>query len=628
MYLDSRDQRPSLTPQLAVRVAILGGIALLAFALIFFRLWYLQVLSGDSYRAEANDNRVRAIEVQAPRGEIVDRDGRVLVENRVGLAVKVSPIGLPESQRAREDVYRRLARVLDMRPSRVERRVESDLKEVPYSSATVKQDVDRSVVAYLLEHQEDFPGVEPERVFLREYPFGDVGAHLFGYTGEIAPEQIESERYRGVEAGDRVGKSGIEAQYDRFLRGRDGAARIQVDAMGNVRGEPLASRQPIQGRQLRLSLDLDVQSAGQQALAAGPSAGSFVAMNVNSGEVLGLGSSPSFDPNLFSPAISTPDFKQLVSEEAGKPLTNRATESAYPTGSTFKLITAMAALEGGLITPTEPVADGGSIEVGGLPFENAGGVAHGIVDLRKPLSVSSDVYFYKLGLEANGQGNGLLIQEWARKLGLGRETGIDLPYETPGLVPTPKWRNALYRRNPDDPNSRLWTPGDNINLSVGQGDLQADPLQMAVAYATVANGGRVVRPRLGQRIEDSTGRALQELQAPPARQVTFSPEHRTAILEGLRAAASEPGGTSAPVFADFPIEIAGKTGTAEKGDGRADQSWYVALAPYPNPKYVVVTTFEAGGFGAETAAPAARQILGALFDVDSTGAIPAGTAQD
>jgi penicillin-binding protein 2 len=620
VYLDSGGNRPSLTPQLAMRVAILGGIALLFFAVIFFRLWYLQVLSGDSYRAEANDNRVRAITVQAPRGEIVDRDGNTLVENRVGLAVKVSPKELPESRAERRDLYRRLGRALELRPRRIERRVEKQLREIPYSTAVVKEDVDQAVVAYLLENQDAFPGVEPEQVFLREYPLGDVGAHLFGYTGEVTQEQLDDKIFPGAVAGDRVGVGGIEAEYDRFLRGKNGATRVQVDAMGVLRGRPLAAERPKQGRQLRLSLDLDVQEAGQAALAAGPSAGAFVAMNVRNGEVLGLGSTPTYDLNLFTPAISTANYARLQSEEAGYPLNNRAIASGYPTGSTFKLVTATAALEGGLITPETPVNDPGSFTVGDTVFSNAGDVAHGVVDLRQALSVSSDVYFYKLGLQANNTGDGLLIQRWARKLGLGQPTGIDLPNEAAGVVPTPRYKQEAL--------GEPWVPGDNINLSVGQGYLQADPLQMAVAYATIANGGKKVTPRLGQRIEDSSGRPLQELQSAPPRQLDIADDHRQAILEGLRAAASEPGGTSAPVFEGFPIDVAGKTGTAEKGLGRADQSWYVALAPYPNPEYVVVTTFEAGGFGAETAAPAARQILTALFDVEDAGPITAGTAPD
>ena len=348
-------------------------------------------------------------------------------------------------------------------------------------------------------------------------------------------------------------------------------------------------------------------------------------MDVKNGEVWGLGSSPSFDPNVFSKPVPSRVYDQLNSEEAGKPLFNRAIQGGYPTGSTFKLITATAALEGGLITPETPISDPGSIRIGDVTFQNAGGVAHGVLPLRPALSVSSDVFFYTLGARANGAGDGLLIQSWARKLGLGRPTGIDLPNEAPGLIPTPKWRNDLFRKEQTD---RPWSIGDNVNLSVGQGDLQADPIQMAVAYAAIANGGRVVRPRLGQRIEDAAGRPRQSLKAPEARKVSVSDEHRQAILDGLRSAASEPGGTSTPVFAGFNIPVAGKTGTAEKGAGRTDQSWYLALAPYPDIQYVVAVTFEAGGFGAETAAPAAREILSALFNVKDSGPAPAGTAPD
>jgi penicillin-binding protein 2 len=233
------------------------------------------------------------------------------------------------------------------------------------------------------------------------------------------------------------------------------------------------------------------------------------------------------------------------------------------------------------------------------------------------------VFFYQLGRDMNARG--MPLQKWARRLGIGRATGVDLPAEHTGLLPTPKWRNQLFE---DDLTDRPWSVGDNINLSVGQGDLQANPLQMAVAYATIANGGRVLRPRLGMRIEDSAGRALQQLEAPTARRLSIDPAFRQAILEGLAGAAGGPGGTSTAVFEGFPIPIAGKTGTAEKGLGRADQSWYVALAPYPDPKYVVAVTDEAGGFGAETAAPMARRILAELFAVDESRLVEGGGVSD
>jgi penicillin-binding protein 2 len=258
-----------------------------------------------------------------------------------------------------------------------------------------------------------------------------------------------------------------------------------------------------------------------------------------------------------------------------------------------------------------------------VTFSNAGGASHGTLALRQALTVSSDVFFYQLGRDMNGGRD--TLQHWARRLGIGRKTGIDLPEELSGLLPTPSWRDRLFK---DGDTDRPWSVGDNINLAVGQGDLKANPLQMAVAYAAIANGGRVLRPRLGQRIEDSSGRALQQLEAPTARKLRIAPEHRQAILDGLRGAASGPGGTSTAVFEGFPIPIAGKTGTAEKGLGRADQSWYVALAPWPSPKYVVAVTDEAGGFGAETAAPMARRILAELFEVNEHGLVEGGGPSD
>jgi penicillin-binding protein 2 len=623
VYLDN-DRRPTLTPQLAVRVALIGGVALAAFAVIFFRLWYLQVLSGDKYRAEANNNQVREIKVQAPRGNIVDRQGRVLVDNRTGLAVKVTPGKLPSDSGEQRKEYRRLGRILGMRPKRIQRAVALEFKALPFSAATVKQDVSLPVVSYLLEHQDSFPGVTVERVFLRQYPHHEIGAHLFGTVGEVTKEELKDPRYRGVSLGDRVGQAGIESQYDRYLRGKNGASRVQVDASGNLKGE-LSVRQPQQGRQLRLSIDLDVQKAGQEALAGGTGRGAFVVMNVQNGQVVALGSQPSFDPNLFSKVIKASDYKRLSDPNNGAPLTDRAIQGGYPTGSTFKLITATAALEGGLITPDTVEYDPGSLRVGGVTFHNAGGAVNGAIALRKALTVSSDVFFYKLGLEANSAGNGNLLQTWAHRYGIGRDTGIDLPNELPGTLPTPAWRNRLFKKHLTD---RPWSPGDNINLAVGQGDLRADPLQMAVAYAALANGGRVLAPRVGMRIEDSSGRALQELQAPAERRLHIKPEFRQAILDGLRGGASQPGGTSASVFKGFPIPVAGKTGTAQKGLGRPDQSWYIALAPYPSIKYVVAVTDEAGGFGADTAAPMARRILATLFGVKHDSGYSGGGPSD
>jgi penicillin-binding protein 2 len=609
MYLPDRNRAPG-TSQFTLRIAILSGIALAMFSIIFFRLWYLQVLSGDRYLAEAQNNQVREIQVHAPRGEILDREGKVLVDNRTALALQVQPQELPASRDARNRVIERLSELIDMTADEIQREIRLQTKELPANPVTLKREVDYPLVYYLQEHQTDFPGVAVERVFVRRYEQGTLGAHIFGYVSEVTAEQLEEPNYQELDPGDLVGQTGLEYQYDSLLRGEDGVTQVQVDALGRPRGEPLSSDPPVTGNNLRTTLDLDVQEAGEAALASfGGLPGAFVAMDVQDGEILGLGSYPTFDPSIFTrPSLPPELFKRLSSEQTGAPLSNRAMQGLYPTGSTFKAITATAALEEGLISPETPVSDPGSITVGGIKFANAGGVAHGTVTMPTALQVSSDVYFYKLGIESENAG-GEPIQSWASALGLGEATGIDLPAEVDGLIPTPEWRNELYK---DGGTDRPWSVGDSINLSVGQGDLQTNPLQMAVAYATIGNGGDVVRPHLAQRVEDPSGRVVQEFNPAPPSHVDIAPQYREAIMTGLHSAAMEPGGTSYAVFGGFPVEIAGKTGTAERGL-LEDQSWYVALAPYPNPEIVVATTIEQGGFGADAAAPATSQILSAYF---------------
>jgi penicillin-binding protein 2 len=605
------ERKPPITPQLALRVAILGGIVLTLFGVIFFRLWYLQVLSGDKYRAQANDNRVRDIVVPAPRGDVVDRNGNTLVDNRVSIAVQIETRKLPPAGARRRALYRRLGQVIGESPGQIDRDVRRQSKVLPYAPITVKSDVSRDVYSYLFERQEQFPGVTVGRIYLRRYPHGGVGAHLFGTVGQISPSQLKTLRFKGVKPGAIVGKDGIEYTYDRYLRGRDGATRVQIDALGRPKGE-LSLRQPLQGKELKLSIDQALQKTGQDAIAGlGNGRGGFVALDPRNGEVLALGSTPTFDPNEFAkPRISQARYNQLNSEANGSPLVNRAIDGEYPTGSTFKLITATAALQSGVLTPDTIVEDGGSITIGNINFQNSGGTAHGPIALREALQVSSDVFFYTMGARLDNRGEAL--QKWARKLGIGRPTGIDLPGEFTGLLPTPAWRDRLYRKKLTD---RPWTVGDNVNLAVGQGDLQATPLQMAVAYSAIANAGRVVTPHIGLEVDDAAGRVLQTIEPGASRRIDVAPGNRQAILDGLHKAASEPGGTSADVFAGFPHQVDGKTGTAER-PGHADQSWYIAYAPDPVRPIVVAVTVEEGGFGAEAAAPATRLILSQWFGAE------------
>lgn len=628
-----RSDNPGPTQsQLRGRINTLGVIVLLAFAVILFRLWSLQVLTGEAYLKEAKTNRIRQIPVQAPRGRILDADGKTLVGNRVVLALQVRPERLPERPSDRRSELRELATVADLSLRKVKKTIREQQRLLPASPVTLDQKIDPYLVAFLSERQSQFPGISAQRIFVRDYPSGGDGSQLFGYVSEVSEDQLAEPGYDDLLPGDRVGATGLESQYDNILRGRNGAIRVQVDSLGQPSGPEKSSIEPEPGDNLVLTVKRDVQRQGMDALYefGGGKPGAFVAMDVDDGSVIGMGSVPTYDPDVYTPPVSIHKIEAL-SEDETTPLLNRAIQSGYPTGSTFKLITATAGLEDGLVTASEIVDDPGSLTIGGQEFTNAGGAenANGPIDMLDALRVSSDVYFYKLAVELENETDEDL-QKWASDYGFGSLTGIDLPGEGAGLLPTPAWRNDLYD-DAADPAScagterdylecgetdRRWSVGDNINLSVGQGDLSATPLQLAVAYAALGNGGDVVRPHLAARAEDADGQVTQQIEPAPQRQMELDPEVRETILEGLREAAMEPDGTSYPVFGDYPVEIAGKTGTAEKGL-LPDQSWYAALAPAGDPQYVVVTTIEGGGFGAESAAPAARQILNELLDVDA-----------
>jgi penicillin-binding protein 2 len=664
---------PPITPQLALRVAVLGVIAFALFGIVFFRLWYLQVLSGDQYLRQARDNRVRELSIQAPRGAVLDRNGEPLVENRVATVVKLDPERLPVSERDAAATwgqqvtsrtrrpkgkkgpqiripdpttpnlvlrFKRLGRALNMSPRTIQERVVRSLTLVPYASVTVKTDVPATVRNYLLERSAQYPGVDVQKVYLRRYPNRDLGAQLEGTVGEISPSELKLPRFRGVRQGTVVGKEGIERAYDRYLRGVDGAQRITVDALGRPKGTP-QERGPVPGRALRTSLDLDLQRTGEAVLdrtiATGPgSAGAFVALDPRNGEVLAMGSNPSYDPAVLSRPITQKRLEQLFGPNAGSPRFNRAIGGLYPTGSTFKPITAFAALSQGIITPSTPINDPGCIEIGAAKqsFCNAGKEVNGTLSLPRAIQVSSDVFFYTLGRDLNPL-EGQPLQRMAHRLALGETTGIDLPGEGPGLVPDRRWRDQVgererrCRKRRHIPltalvgcgisDMRPWTVGDNVNLAVGQGDLQASPLQMAVAYGAIENGGRVVRPHLGVAVEDQNGRELQKIDPGTARRVRMDPGARAAIMQGLHAATSGDG-TSADVFKgwnqkSFPVY--GKTGTAERA-GHGDQSWYVCFVPNQSRPIVLAVTVEDGGFGAEAAAPIARVMLAQWFGQKKT----------
>jgi penicillin-binding protein 2 len=668
------DRRPPLTPQLALRVAMIGTFAFAMFAIIFFRLWFLQVLSGQNYLAQAQTNRTRQIAVPAPRGEIVDRSGRVLVDSRRALAVQISPPDLPVRIQPtqvlhppRQDVamYTRLAHVLGVSTKRtrcpvpgvgvghmqtIACIVAQKQATLPYANATIKRDVSKYVQYYLAERQEQFPGVEVEQIYLRDYPLHQVAAQLFGTVGPIDQAEIKEARYRGVSQNAVVGKTGLEWYYDKYLRGRDGADKVSVDSLGRFTGN-ISHTPPAAGHNLRLSLDVGLQKAGQAALQDAidnnppANGGAFVAMNPQNGQIYAMGSNPTFDPNIFTKNLSEKTYKALNNPASNFPLINRAIQSAGPTGSTFKPITATAALESGAWTTSDTFDDTGQFCVSGQCRHNAGGAVDGVLDLVNAIRVSSDDFFYNLGALTNADPgthpNGGALQQWARTLGIGHRTGIDLRGEVSGTLPTPRWRQhindleaecdrakgptALFPTHPHhslppggcgiaDGTNRPWSIGDNISLAVGQGDVQATPLQLAVAYSAIENGGKVLRPHIGLDAEDPDGTVRQRFDPPPARTVSINPQYLDTIRAGLRAAASQPGGTSADIFSNFPEQVYGKTGTAQYS-GQQDYSWYACFVPSwaTRTPILVVVWVEQGGFGAMAAAPAAREILSQWF---------------
>jgi penicillin-binding protein 2 len=606
MYLRSDERGPAVTSRLALRLAIFGGVAVVLFAILFLRLWLLQVVDGETYLAEAKNNRTRSFRTSAPRGKILDRNGDVLVANRTSLALQVNPRKLPVDPAERRAELSRLADLTHSTLKRLRTTMHEELKLAPAAPVTLRRDVGHYLVYYLQENQERFPGVEVQRVFVRAYPDDTLAAHILGNVGEISPDQLKDRRYRGLVPGDEIGQDGVEDTYDHYLRGQPGLTRIQVDALGEpTPNGRLVDKPPAPGDNLKLSIDADVQAAGEAAMAERGLPGGFITMDVHTGEIIALGPFPTFEPALFTRPLTQTQVDETIRNPAG-PLTDRAIAGLYPTGSTFKLITALAALESGNLQVNEAIEDPGVLVVGGQEFKNAGEAANGTVSLITAMEVSSDVFFYTLGLRMWDSGE---LQHWAHALGIGRPTGIDLPGAEEGLLPSQHWRNQLYKEGETE---RPWSAGDNIQLATGQGDLQASPLQMAIAYAALANGGTVVTPHVGLQVDDARGRVLKEFDPKPQRHVRIDPAYRDAIMEGLHDAAQNGSGTSFEVFGDFPIQVAGKTGTAQRPPN-LDQSWYGVLAPYPNPRIVTFVTMEEGGFGAESAAPAARKILEAYF---------------
>jgi penicillin-binding protein 2 len=644
---------PNRSP-LRPRLTMLSLVVLVLFGALLSRLWFLQVLAAERYGDLAEVNRVRQVVVEAPRGRVLDRQGRVLVRNRAAWAITVKLSELTDPGQ-RQAVLNRLARLLRISRAKLDERLR-DYTGSPLRGVPVAENVPADTLFYLAEHSDGFPGVAPEVLALREYPHGKLAAHVLGYVGEISPDELKTSRFHGLQQGDLVGKAGVELTYDRFLRGRDGVQDFEVNAAGRVI-RSLGGRQPVPGLDLRLSIDLDVQKQAEASLADGmrlarslpdskrggnypAPAATAVVLDPDDGSLLALASLPEFDPRKFVGGISRRDFA-AYSKDPDNPLLNRAVQSAYPPGSTWKPVTALAALDHDVVTPASVFHCPGSYQFGNSVKHDWTPSGHGTVNLTESLRMSCDVYYYNLGAafarselsqEAGGQKAAEVMQATARSLGFGRAPRLDLPFAADGTVPTRDWRRQFWEANKETyckGTSELyrelcrdgwhWQGGDDLNIAIGQGAVQVSPLQLALGYSAIANGGTVYAPHVATAVTDpASGRTVRTVHPKVTQAARIPAGDFAAVAQGL--ATVPVSGTATGAFAGFPMDrfpIAGKTGTADLPP-KAPFAWFASFAPVGDPRYVVVTMVEQGGHGGESAAPVARALYEKLFGLPIT----------
>ncbi len=608
-----------------LRMGILAVVVISLFSALLARLWYLQVLASPTYQAEAQLNSVRFVYSEAPRGRILDRNGKVLVGNRVVPTVVVDKTELGDKP---DDVIRHLAALVKV-PDTVLRERIDDPRYSPFKPIPVVDDVPKETLIHIREHQDEYPGVQGVMLTKRFYPNGSLAAHVLGYVGEINDKELAPRKSKGYRPGDSIGKSGVELAYEDDLRGEPEVEKLEVDAQGRVL-RSLGKQPAVQGHDVRLTVDVDLQRVAeeslQQAIASAQAtydnesakrfiapAGSAVMVDPRDGGVLAMASYPTFEPVQFIDGISEKTFGELNDPAGHYPLNNRVTQGLYAPASTFKLVTSIAGLETGLITPQYTVNDRGTFTIGDPPtvLKNAFSEAFGYVNLAAALTVSSDVYFYELGSRfCPGQCN-TEIQDAARELGLGDFTEVDLPFEATGRIPDEATKQRLHQSNPEAFSEGDWYTGDNLNLAIGQGDTVVTPLQLVNAYATLANGGTVYAPHVGATIVDVNGVEVRKVEPRVNRRTAIPASIRDPVIAGFEGAVANSRGTASPAFAGFPLSqfpIAGKTGTAQV-TGKQDTALFSAFGPVEDPRYAVTVVIEEAGFGASAAAPVARRMF-------------------
>lgn len=576
---------------LIVTLVMLGGIGT--------RLAYLQLFQGERNRQLADNNRIRLIPRQPERGNILDRKGRIMAGNRLSYAVFLWPIS--NSQQDWKKILPRLAKILNIPQANIKDRLE----QAGYSSpelVRIARGLSPAQVTALAEFGQELKGVQVQAEAVRNYPYGDLAAHVLGYTGEMGDEDLKARQNEGYRLGDVIGQMGVEAAFEKQLRGEWGGQQVEVDGAGRVL-RVLGEKPAGAGNDVQLTIDLEVQRAAERAL--GDRKGAIVAIDPRNGSVLAMVSRPAFDPNLFSTHITDAQWQQLQSKEF--PFVNRALQG-YPPASTFKIVTTTAAIESGSYSPNTVLSTFPYLEVGGIQFWDWNRAGFGPLDFPGAMAWSSDTFFYQTAL---GMGEKNLIQ-WTRRYGFGQKTGIEIAKEeAAGLVPDEAWKQAELKEP--------WYAGDTVNMSIGQGYLQTSPLQVAVMFAVAANGGYRVHPHL--LLDNDDAKNWRE-------PLNISDTTLEILKDGLRMVVTS--GTGQAVAASNLPTVSGKSGTAEDPP-RQSHVWFGAYGPTDKPEIVVVAFGEnSGGGGGKVAAPMVRQVLQTYFTgTQATGAAePADVTSD
>jgi penicillin-binding protein 2 len=606
-------------------LGIFSGVAVAA---LFVKLWSMQLLSSDSYTEQAESNRTRTLTTAAARGRILDRNGTELATNRVSLTVTA------DSSVADDRLECQILGNLIGMPYMAVRRKIQDTTEGVQAMRKVAVDVSRHVVAYIEERPYLFDNIEVQERTQRLYPQGTLAAHVLGYTGTVTSDQLEAsdddsdESAIEYESGDIVGQSGVEYQYESILQGIHGEQTVYVDADGNVL-DYASTVDPQAGSDIMLTIDATIQKAAEDSLSSVIStvqsstnsectSGSVVCLDVTNGEVIAMASMPVYSPNIFVGGISTTDWDDLSSDESSYPLLNRAISGQYPSASTIKPLSALAALDAGLATSSSEwdctgYWTGFGADYGQYCWKHSG---HGWMSVETGIVYSCDVVFYEIGkaFYYSDDQNGL--QETYRKWNLGSASGIDLPSESSGRVPDSDWKWNYFTTSSDS--DRTWQGGDNTNLAIGQGYLLVTPLQMACVYAGIANSGLCYKPHVLKSVQPHEGSgSLIEYKTSELFSVDESETYLDLIRTGLDGVIYEESTSQASHWTNMSERVAGKTGTAEVSTGDPD-GWFVAYAPSDSPKYVVASCIEGGGYGSQCAMLVVRDVLGTIYNEPDT----------